>query len=94
MHEFDSLFCAHVLLGQPLWHHCGYIHVQCTVMYMYMYRAVVMSSHVKLPWTVCREAEKTKLLISQQKQKVVEKEAETDRKKAGEYLTSYQYTQS
>ena len=29
-----------------------------------------------------REAEKTKLLISQQKQKVVEKEAETDRKKA------------
>lgn len=31
---------------------------------------------------VYREAEKTKLLISQQKQKVVEKEAETDRKKA------------
>ena len=55
-----------------------------------------MCSHVKLPWTVCREGEKTKLLISQQKQKVVEKEAETDRKKAviGEYLTSYQYTQS
>ena len=30
----------------------------------------------------CREAEKTKLLIAAQKQKVVEKEAETDRKKA------------
>lgn len=29
-----------------------------------------------------REAEKTKLLIAAQKQKVVEKEAETDRKKA------------
>lgn len=29
-----------------------------------------------------REAEKTKLLIAQQKQKVVEKEAETDRKRA------------
>lgn len=29
-----------------------------------------------------REAEKTKLLISAQKQKVIEKEAETDRKKA------------
>ena len=29
-----------------------------------------------------REAEKTKLLISIQKQKVVEKEAETERKKA------------
>ncbi len=29
-----------------------------------------------------REAEKTKLMISSQKQKVVEKEAETDRKKA------------
>lgn len=31
---------------------------------------------------ISREAEKTKLLISAQKQKVVEKEAETDRKKA------------
>lgn len=30
----------------------------------------------------CREGEKTKLLIAQQKQKVVEKEAETERKKA------------
>ena len=29
-----------------------------------------------------REGEKTKLLIAQQKQKVVEKEAETERKKA------------
>ena len=29
-----------------------------------------------------REAEKTKLLITAQKQKVVEKEAETERKKA------------
>ena len=35
-------------------------------------------------WFACfsREAEKTKLLISAQKQKVVEKEAETERKKA------------
>lgn len=31
---------------------------------------------------VAREAEKTKLLIAQQKQKVVEKEAETERKRA------------
>lgn len=37
-----------------------------------------------------REAEKTKLLISQQKQKVVEKEAETDRKKA--VIGWYKYT--
>ena len=32
--------------------------------------------------TSCREAEKTKLLIAAQKQKVVEKEAETERKRA------------
>lgn len=31
---------------------------------------------------ICREAEKTKLMIAAQKQKVVEKEAETERKKA------------
>lgn len=31
---------------------------------------------------LCREAEKTKLLIAAQKQKVVEKEAETERKRA------------
>ena len=31
---------------------------------------------------IVREAEKTKLLIAQQKQRVVEKEAETDRKRA------------
>lgn len=31
---------------------------------------------------VCREAEKTRLLITAQTQKVVEKEAETERKKA------------
>lgn len=37
-----------------------------------------------------REAEKTKLLISQEKQKVVEKEAETDRKKA--VIGWYQHT--
>ena len=30
----------------------------------------------------CREAEKTKLMIAVQKQKVIEKEAETERKKA------------
>jgi len=37
---------------------------------------------------IIREGEKTKLLIAQQKQKVVEKEAETERKKAviGEHL--------
>ena len=40
------------------------------------------------PFIFNREGEKTKLLIAQQKQKVVEKEAETERKKAviGEYL--------
>ena len=32
--------------------------------------------------TSCRKAEKTKLLIAAQKQKVVEKEAETERKRA------------
>jgi len=31
---------------------------------------------------LCREAEKTKLLIAVQKQKVIEKEAETERKRA------------
>jgi len=31
---------------------------------------------------MCREAEKTKLLIVNEKQKVIEKEAETERKKA------------
>lgn len=31
---------------------------------------------------VCREAEKTRLLITSQTQRVVEKEAETERKKA------------
>lgn len=38
---------------------------------------------------VCREAEKTRLLITSQTQKVVEKEAETERKKAiiGKYHT-------
>lgn len=30
----------------------------------------------------CREAEKTKLLIAEQKQRLVEKEAETERKRA------------
>lgn len=37
----------------------------------------------------CREAEKTKLLIAAQKQKVVEKEAETDRKKALIGMSAY-----
>lgn len=36
-----------------------------------------------------REAEKTKLLIAAQKQKVVEKEAETDRKKALIGMSAY-----
>ncbi len=35
-----------------------------------------------LPAPLCREAEKTKLLISEQRQKVVAKDAETERKKA------------
>jgi hypothetical protein len=41
-----------------------------------------------------REAEKTKLLISQQRQRVVEKEAETDRKRAviGKTILSNVYT--
>lgn len=42
----------------------------------------VLSSSVKVRFSVCRESEKTKLLISQQTQKVVEKEAETERIKA------------
>lgn len=42
---------------------------------------IVYSGHV-LCILVAREAEKTKLLIAQQKQKVVEKEAETERKRA------------
>lgn len=37
---------------------------------------------IKWVFYVCRESEKTKLLISQQTQKVVEKEAETERIKA------------
>ena len=37
---------------------------------------------IYLWYTIFREAEKTKLLIATQKQKVVEKEAETERKKA------------
>lgn len=39
--------------------------------------------------SVCREAEKTRLLITSQTQKVVEKEAETERKKAiiGKFVT-------
>lgn len=38
---------------------------------------------------VCREAEKTRLLITSQTQRVVEKEAETERKKAiiGKFVT-------
>lgn len=44
-----------------------------------MYLCVMTVDHLS---SCIREAEKTKLLISQQKQKVVEKEAETDRKKA------------
>ena len=53
-----------------------------------------MLSHNYIPTMITgipffREAEKTKLMISVQKQKVVEKEAETDRKKAviGRYPT-------
>lgn len=39
---------------------------------------------------LCREAEKTRLLITSQTQKVVEKEAETERKKAiiGKFVTA------
>ncbi|CDW53098.1 Band 7 domain containing protein [Trichuris trichiura] len=36
----------------------------------------------RIIWACCREAEKTKLLIAVQHQKVVEKEAETERKRA------------
>lgn len=43
-------------------------------------QATSFFDHVGL--SVCRESEKTKLLISQQTQKVVEKEAETERIKA------------
>ena len=41
-----------------------------------------MRFNVKLCVYVCRESEKTKLLISAQTQRVVEKEAETERIKA------------
>ena len=43
---------------------------------------------ISFAFVIVREGEKTKLLIAQQKQKVVEKEAETERKKAviGEHL--------
>ncbi len=37
---------------------------------------------LSLAFIICREAEKTRLLITVQTQKVVEKEAETERKKA------------
>uniref|UniRef100_A0A671LKW9 Erlin-1 n=1 Tax=Sinocyclocheilus anshuiensis TaxID=1608454 RepID=A0A671LKW9_9TELE len=37
---------------------------------------------ISLAFIICREAEKTRLLITAQTQKVVEKEAETERKKA------------
>ena len=42
----------------------------------------MVESHVTQVLCCYREAEKTKLLITAQKQKVVEKEAETERKKA------------
>lgn len=44
--------------------------------------------YLPIRFGLSRESEKTKLLISAQKQKVVEKEAETERKKAviGLYL--------
>ena len=42
----------------------------------------MVESHVTRVLCCYREAEKTKLLITAQKQKVVEKEAETERKKA------------
>lgn len=41
-----------------------------------------MSVSVCVYLCMCREAEKTRLLITAQTQKVVEKEAETERKKA------------
>ena len=41
-----------------------------------------MEEHLILHNVMCREAEKTKLMIAAQRQKVVEKEAETERKKA------------
>ena len=47
----------------------------------------VGKENISFAFVTNREGEKTKLLIAQQKQKVVEKEAETERKKAviGEY---------
>ena len=49
---------------------------------------VIETKNIYFAFVIDREGEKTKLLIAQQKQKVVEKEAETERKKAviGEYL--------
>lgn len=44
--------------------------------------AVYKTSNIKVHVCLRRESEKTKLLISQQTQKVVEKEAETERIKA------------
>ena len=49
-----------------------------SVIIKFKLQQISLSSHV----IICREAEKTKLLIATQKQKVVEKEAETERKKA------------
>lgn len=46
------------------------------------YATLYTHPHTQFTLAINREAEKTKLLISQQKQKVVEKEAETERKKA------------
>jgi len=43
-------------------------------------------------FVITREGEKTKLLIAQQKQKVVEKEAETERKKAVIGKRSFNYS--
>ena len=49
---------------------------------------VKQKKNIYYTFVINREGEKTKLLIAQQKQKVVEKEAETERKKAviGEHL--------
>lgn len=63
------------------------LQIDLTVMAPGLYVQAVRVTKPKIPETIRRnyelmEAEKTKLLIAEQKQKVVEKEAQTDRRKA------------
>ena len=56
--------------------------------HVHVHKGKVKQKNLYYAFVIIREGEKTKLLIAQQKQKVVEKEAETERKKAviGEHL--------